>query len=95
MDLKQYSKRTPDGQTIHYCILADGFDIYIGRTDRPTYHQPEPYIPYPELSYEENALKMCEEFTIEQPAPFTVTEEMYNRQQSDIDFLMLMTEPTL
>lgn len=92
MDLIKYSKQTPDNQSIYYKILENGFDIYIGRTDKPTYHQPEPFIPYPQLNYEENALKMCEEFTIEQTPPFAITEDMYNKQQSDIDYLLLMSE---
>lgn len=72
-----------------------GFDIYVGENSKyPTYHQPEPYIPNPSLSYRENAIKMCEELSktamIEGTKRFEVTEEMYNSQQSDIDYLMLL-----
>lgn len=94
-----------NGTKLYYAIIRQdghecGFDIYMGEnTEVPTYHQPEPFIPNPSLTYEENALNMCKDLSEGSKAvpekPFVMTEEMYKKQQSDIDFLMLMTEPTL
>lgn len=88
----KYEKQTYDGRDIFYEIMENGFSIYIGNTIRPAFYQPEPYIPYPELSYEENAKKMCEECTIEQVTPFQMTEEKYMEMVSNIDYLLLLNE---
>lgn len=44
-----------EGKTVSYEILEDGYIIYIGGV--ASIHQYEPYIPYPDLSYEEGCLK--------------------------------------
>ena len=79
-----------------YEILDNGFYIFEGEhATIPSIHQYEPYIPYPDCSYEDNAVKMCKELydrsTIVVEQPFTMTEEMYNKQQSDIDYLMVLS----
>lgn len=46
-------------KTVSYDISEDGYDIYLGSQKWITQH--EPYIPYPNLSYEESCLKQIEE----------------------------------
>lgn len=48
-----------DGQTLKYEIKEDGYMIYLN--DAPWIHQYEPYIPYPDLGYEESCLKQIED----------------------------------
>ncbi len=48
-----------DEKTVSYDISEDGYDIYLGGQKWIT--QYEPYIPYPNLSYEESCLKQIEE----------------------------------
>lgn len=86
-----------DKTKIYYEVLDDGFDVFIGESLQfPSYHQPEPFIPNPNLSYEENALAMCknlsERSNQEPEKPFTMTEAMYSDMQSNIDYLMLLTD---
>ena len=61
--MKIFSNYTlPNGVKIYYEVLDNGFDIYFGENaTNPTYHQPEPYIPNPDISYEDNAIQMCKE----------------------------------
>lgn len=92
MEKIKYEKQTYDGRDIYYEILNNGFNIYIGTTSRQALHQPEPYIPYPELSYEENAKKMCETLTVEPEKPFRMTEDKYMEMSSNIDYLLLLNE---
>ena len=44
---------------LSYEITEDGYDIYLNGTKWICQH--EPYIPFPDFSYEENAIKQCEE----------------------------------
>lgn len=44
---------------LSYEICEDGYDIYLNGTKWICQH--EPYIPFPDFSYEENAIKQCEE----------------------------------
>lgn len=48
-----------DGQEISYEVGDDGYDIYLSGRKWITQH--EPYIPYPNLSYEESCKKHIEE----------------------------------
>ena len=48
-----------DNKKVSYEILEDGYMIYLD--DQAWIHQYEPYIPNPELSYEENAIAQIEE----------------------------------
>ena len=48
-----------NNETISYEITEDGYDIYLG--DKKWVTQYEPYIPYPNLSYEAGCLKQIEE----------------------------------
>lgn len=99
--MKIDSKQTlKNGTRLYYEVIENGFDIYFGnKSPIPYLHQPEPFIPNPSLSYEENAINMCKELAedsnIIPEKPFIVTEEMYNKHQSDIDFLMLMSDSAL
>ena len=58
-----------NGTPLYYTIIyinevRAGFDIYFGENaECPIYHQPEPHIPNPNLSYEENAINMCKELS--------------------------------
>ena len=83
-----------------YVYLNDkenGFEIYVGDNDVPIQRQPEPYIPDPSKSYEENAIERCKELSemsnIEVERPFVMTESMYTDLQSNIDYLMLLNDP--
>ena len=87
-----------NGTKLFYEVFENGFDIYIGdNTTSPYMHQPEPFIPNPDLSYEENAIEMCksmsEQSMLEPDKPFTMTESMYSDMQSNIDYLMLLNDP--
>lgn len=88
-----------NGNHFYYEVLEDGYKIYKGNTDYPSYHQYEPYIPDHTLTYEENAINDCKLYQYVNPEslpkPFVMTEELYNKQQSDIDFLMLMTDSSI
>lgn len=44
---------------LSYEVLENGYDIYLNGKKWMVQH--EPNIPFPELSYEENAIKQCEE----------------------------------
>ena len=86
-----------DGTALYYEIFDDGFDIYFGETTKhPSWRQREPYIPYRGLSYEENAVKFAKTVSNEAvsyaPEQFVYTEEMYDKMQADIDYLLLLTE---
>ena len=48
-----------DNKTLSYEIVDNGYKIYLG--DKLWITQYEPFIPNPELSYEENALAQIEE----------------------------------
>ena len=78
-----------------YEVKDDGFDIYLGETaEYPSFTQPEPYIPYPNLSYEENAKKMCEELSEEYPQETGKTlSERLTDVEANIDYLMLLNDP--
>lgn len=53
-----------DDKKVSYEILEDGYKIYLD--DVAWIHQYEPYIPYPNLSYEEGCLKQIEEIVATQ-----------------------------
>lgn len=87
-----------NGTKLFYEVFENGFDIYIGEnTTSPYMHQPEPFIPNPDLSYEENAIAMCknisEQSMLEPDKPFTMTVDTYTSMQSNIDYLMLLSDP--
>lgn len=87
-----------NGTKLFYRVFENGFDIYMGEnTTSPYMHQPEPFIPNPDLSYEENAIAMCknisEQSMLEPDKPFTMTVDMYTSMQSNIDYLMLLSDP--
>ena len=48
-----------DNKNVSYKIFEDGYKIYLDGVE--FIHQYEPYIPYPNLSYEEGCLKQIEE----------------------------------
>ena len=50
---------TYDNKEVSYEVVEKGYKIYLGGVLWIT--QEKPYIPYPELSYEENAIKQIEE----------------------------------
>ena len=75
----------------------NGFEIYVGDASIPIQTQPEPFIKYPNKTYEENAVLRCKELAemsntpVEKP--FVMTESMYTGMQSNIDYLMLLNDP--
>lgn len=88
-----------NGVKIYYEIFDDGFDIFFGDSSVPSWSQHEPYIPYRELSYEENAKKMCESLNVNfnnvpsEPSDDSVPKYKDIRSlRADIDYLMLLTE---
>lgn len=91
-----------DGTKLYYQIIMkdgkeNGFDVFEGENSEiPVFHQPEPWIPNHSLSYAENAINLCKEISessnIHETLSFVMTEEMYNQQQSDIDYLMILLE---
>ena len=48
-----------NNQVVSYEVLENGYNIYLG--GKPWISQPEPYIPNPSISYEENAIAQIEE----------------------------------
>lgn len=102
---KVYSNyNTPNDVKLYYEIIQkdgvdNGFDIYAGENATvPLLHQPEPFIPNPDISYAENAIKMCEELGISASAPspkpkyINLTEDEYLEIQANIDYLLLISE---
>lgn len=84
------------GATISYEVFDDGFDIWIGSmTGYPTYSQREPFIPDKQLSYEENAIKMCEQISKDSnqvQADSKSAEERLTSIEANIDYLMLLND---
>lgn len=85
---------------IYYEICDDGFDIFFGDSETPSWSQHEPYIPYKGLSYEENAKKMCESLNVNYSnVPTEPTDESIptykeiRSLRSDLDYLMLLNDP--
>lgn len=84
---------------LKYEVLENGFKIYIGNNQNPTYYQYDPWIPYPGKSYEENALIMCKQLhddyekSLNADKPYTLMTSDYSSMKSDIDYLMLLSDP--
>lgn len=76
--------------------VENGYEIYVGDLEIPVQSQPEPFIKDPSKSYKENAIARCKEMAdesrVEPVIPFTMTETMYSDMQSNIDYLMLLTD---
>ena len=69
---------TYNNKEVSYEVVEKGYKIYLGGVLWIT--QEEPYIPYPELSYEENAIKQIEEIcVVSEPEP-TVEEQITEMQ---------------
>ena len=81
---------------LDYEIFDSGFNIYIGKDSTiPSFSQPEPYIPYPNLSYEENAKKMCEDLSSEYSSDTKNKKSVDERLtdiEANIDYLMLLND---
>lgn len=93
--MKIKSKYEVNGIYWYYEILDDGYKIYSGEeSPAPLYHQYEPFIPDHSKSYEENAIQMCKELsdTSNVYVPFTMTKDMYEELQSNVDYLMLLND---
>lgn len=91
MTMTKYDKQTVSGSDIYYDIVRNGFHIYIGNTSRPMIIQEEPFIPHPELSYEENAKQMCEAYC-NQTSPNDSFEDRISAIEANVDYLMLLTD---
>ena len=69
---------TYDNKEVSYEVVEKGYKIYLGGVLWIT--QEEPYIPYPELSYEENAIKQISVIcAASEPEP-TVEEQITEMQ---------------
>lgn len=92
----------PTGGKLNYEIIQEngidnGFDIYIGDSKYPLMHQPEPFIPNPDLSYKENAIAMCKNMSEVSSVDDSVKsektiEERVNILESNMDYLMLLND---
>lgn len=59
---------TIDGKTLSYEIFDNGYDIFVD--GNLSYTQRKPYIPYPNLSYQENAIRQIMRIAgVEEPTP--------------------------
>lgn len=86
-----------NGTKLYYVINDDGFDIYAGKSAKHPYlHQYEPYIPNPDISYENNAIQMCDELAqtsrTVSPTVVSIPEEEYLSLRADIDYLMVLND---
>lgn len=85
---------------LYYLILDNGFEVYVGESaEFPSYRQTEPFIPNPDLSYEENAKNYCLSLShkpdmIDKEVADTLyaTTEDMTSLRSDIDYLMLLND---
>ena len=83
-----------------YTIIDNGFEIYIGEnSEYPAYRQTEPFIPNPDINYEENAKLFCESLAIkndlidkEEADQLYASAEDVTSLRSDIDYLMLLND---
>lgn len=92
----------PNGTKLYYEIIQkdgvdNGFNIYDGDRKYPYLHQPEPFIPDHSLSYEENAIKMCEELSQSVTIPYdnqvrSITNKEYDQLVANMDYLLLLSE---
>lgn len=81
-----------NGGTYWYEILDDGYKIYIGDVDYPTYHQYEPFIPDHSKSYEENAIAHCKSLSDTITNPPVSIDERITSVEANIDYLMLLND---
>lgn len=85
-----------NGTSISYEVFEDGFDIWIGSIGGyPTYSQREPFIPDRSISYEENAIKMCEQISKDSARTkdnSNKAEDRLTTIEANIDYLMLVTD---
>lgn len=94
MDMIDSGYTNSSSEKLMYTIYENGFDIYIEGSTHPFIHQPEPFIPYPNMTYEENARTMCKELSTESEAvqaDLTFNERLTN-VEANIDYLMLLTD---
>ena len=86
-----------NGTSISYEVFEDGFDIWIGSIGGyPTYSQREPFIPDRSISYEENAIKMCEQISKDSARTKNDSNTAGDRLttiEANIDYLMLLNDP--
>lgn len=82
------------GNMFYYEILDDGYKIYVGDVEYPTYHQYEPFIPDHNITYEENAINDCKNMSISVTDPVPSVEERLTNVEANIDYLMLISDNT-
>ena len=91
--MKVCSNITSGNAMLYYEILENGFDIYVGETSSiPIVHQYEPFIPNPDISYEDNAINMCKELATPVEKIETPVEERLTNVEANIDYLMLLND---
>ena len=78
-----------NGHTVTYTVQNDGYDIFLDGILWIT--QREPYIPYRNKSYEENALLQIEEITAE-PSYENDPVDDINLMLTDQEYRLLMLE---
>lgn len=97
--MKVYSGyTTTNGTKVYYEILNDGFKLYDGENSvYPYIHQYEPYIPNPDISYEENALNMIKERIENENIMDNAKDSIETRItniEANVDYLMLLNDST-
>lgn len=70
---------TINGQSVSYTVEEDGYTIYLG--EKVWISQYEPYIPYPNLGYEQSCLKQIEELA-------TLNEESTSQDELNAEILL-------
>lgn len=68
-----------NGQSISYSVEENGYTIYLG--EKAWISQHEPYIPYPELGYEQSCLKQIEELA-------TANEESTSQDELNAEMIL-------
>lgn len=72
-----------DNKEVSYEVVEKGYEIYLDGKLWIT--QEEPYIPYPKLSYEENAIKQIEEIC-------SANEQAQRKQDEITEMQLAITE---
>lgn len=100
-DSGYYYQGDSNNGKLFYTVIEDGFEIYVGENAKyPSFRQREPFIPNPDISYEENAKNYCQSLSHkpdmidkEQADAIYASAEDVTSLRSDIDYLMLLNDP--
>lgn len=84
---------TVNGQMVTYEVLEDGYNIYLD--EKLWISQQEPYIPYPDLGYEESCLKQIEELCTKAEPEQTETEQRLSALEEENTMLFATLDDIL